>query len=75
MLVPAVGITLKATRSGNNVVRSFPTVAGANYRVFYRTDLGTGNWIRLTTVLGDGTVQSVSDPSTGARRFYEVVAP
>lgn len=75
MLVPAQGITLKAARLGNNVVISFPTQAGATYRVFYRTDLGTGNWVLLTSLLGDGTVKSVTDPSTAARRFYKVVAP
>ena len=75
MLVPASGITLTAARSGGNVVLSFPTQTGVNYRVFYRTDLTTGNWTLLTTVLGNGTVKSVSDPSTGTSRFYKVTAP
>jgi len=75
MLVPAKGISLNAARSGNNIVVSFPTQAGTSYRVFYRTDLATGSWTLLTSVLGDGTVKSVSDPSTGTRRFYQVVAP
>ena len=51
MLVPASGITLTAARSGGNVVLSFPTQTGVNYRVFYRPDLTTGNWTLLTTVL------------------------
>jgi hypothetical protein len=75
MFVPATGITLKATHSGGNTVLSFPTQAGAVYRVFYRTDLTTGNWTLLTTVLGDGTVKSVSDSSTDRQRFYKVVSP
>ena len=49
MLVPASGITLSAARSGRNVNISFPTQDGAAYRVFYRTDLTTGNWMLLTT--------------------------
>ena len=75
MLVPASGITLSAVRAGTNVGVSFPTQAGATYRVFYRTNLTTGDWILLTTVLGDGTLKSVSDPTTGSQRFYKVTSP
>jgi len=75
MLVPAAGITLSVTRSGGNVNISFPTQAGATYRVFYRADLTAGNWLLLTTVLGDGTGKSVSDATTGNRRFYKVTSP
>jgi hypothetical protein len=75
MLVPTSGITVTATRSGGNIVLSFPTQTGVVYRVFSRPDLTTGSWTLLTTVAGDGTVKSVSDPSTGTRRFYRVVAP
>lgn len=75
MLVPVSGISLSATRSAGNVVLSFPTQAGATYRVFYRNDLATGTWTLLTTVVGNGSVESVRDPSTGTRRFYRVVAP
>jgi hypothetical protein len=75
MLVPASGINLSAARSGSNVGISFPTQAGAIYRVFYRTNLTTGNWILLATVLGDGTAKSVSDPTTVSQRFYKVTSP
>jgi hypothetical protein len=75
MLVPASGITLSAAGSGSNVSISFPTQAGATYRVFYRANLTAGNWILLTTVLGDGTVKSVSDPLTGSQRFYKMTSP
>jgi hypothetical protein len=72
MLVPASGIALSAARSGSNVSISFPTQLDAIYKVFYRANLTTGNWILLTSVLGDGTVKSVSDPLTGSQRFYKV---
>lgn len=75
MLVPASGITLSAAKSGSNVSIAFPTQAGATYRVFYRANLTTGNWILLTTVPGDGTVKSVSDPLTGSQEFYKVTSP
>ena len=75
MLVPAAGITLSAARSGGNLVLSFPTQNGVNYRVFYRNDLTTGNWSLLTSVLGNGAIKSVSDPTTASARFYKVTAP
>ena len=75
MLVPASGITLTAVRSGNNVVVSFPTQSGVINRVFYRDNLSTGNWSLLTSVLGDGTIKSATDPVTATGRFYKVVAP
>jgi hypothetical protein len=75
MLVPATGIRLSAARAGSNVSISFPTQTNATYRVFYRADLTTGNWILLTTVLGNGSVKSVNDPLTGSQRFYKVTSP
>jgi hypothetical protein len=76
MLVQAYGITLSAARSGGNVGISFPTQAGATYRVFYRTNLTSGNWIYLTTALGNGTQTTVSDnPVAGSLRFYKVTSP
>jgi hypothetical protein len=75
MFVPAGGISLKATRSGSNTLVSFPTQSGVVYRVFYRTNLTTGNWTLLTTVLGDGTTKSATDPANASQRFYKVVSP
>jgi hypothetical protein len=75
MLVPTSGIQLAATRSAGSVVLSFPSQAGVNYRVFYRTNLTAGNWTSLTSVLGNGAVKSVNDVSTDKTRFYKVVAP
>jgi hypothetical protein len=75
MLVPTSGINLKAASSGNNTVLSFPSQAGVNYRVFYRTNLTAGNWTILTNVLGSGAIRSVSDSHTGTSRFYKVTAP
>lgn len=75
MLVSASGITLSAARSGSNVNISFPTQAGVVYRVFYRNELNAGSWSLLTSVLGTGTVKTVSDPAASTQRFYKVVAP
>ena len=75
MFVPASGITLTAMPSAGNTVLSFPSQAGVAYRVFSRTNLTAGNWTLLTPVVGSGTVNYVSDPSTGTSRFYKVTAP
>jgi len=75
MLVPSSGITLTAARSGGNIVLSFPTLPGLTYRVLWRDDLTSGTWNLLTSVPGDGTVKSTSDPLIGPKRFYKVVAP
>lgn len=75
MLVPASGIILAATASAGNVSLVFPTQAGATYRVFSRVNLATGNWVLMTTVLGDGAAKSVNSPATGGQRFYQVTSP
>jgi len=72
MLVPASGITMTAAKSGSGVTLSFPTVAGKTYQVFYETDLQNGTWTLLSTVVGDGTVKSVTDSAVGTR-FYKVI--
>jgi len=72
--VPASGLTLSAARTGNNINISFPTQNGVSYRIFYRDDLTSGNWTLLTSVVGDGTTKSVSDPTTASKRFYKVTS-
>ncbi|MGA3265760.1 MAG: hypothetical protein ABSE16_02945 [Verrucomicrobiota bacterium] len=76
MLVPTSAIHLSAARSGNNVNLSFPSQAGFKYRVFYKNSLTAGSWSLLNSVLGDGTVKSVTDSlSAGNQRFYQVTSP
>jgi hypothetical protein len=76
MLVPASGINLSAAQAGTHVALSFPTQAGAAYRVFYRTNLTSGNWIFLGSTLGSGTQNTVSDNTMpGSMRFYKVTSP
>ena len=75
MLVPIKGISLSASKAGNNVGISFPTVVGSSYSVYVTTSLGTGTWTLLANITGDGTVKSVSDPVTSGARFYKVTSP
>lgn len=75
MLVAASGITLTAGRSGPNAILSFPTQPGAAYRVLFTDQLTTGSWSLLTTILGDGSTQSLTNAPTARQRFYKVVSP
>jgi hypothetical protein len=59
-------------RSGNVVTISFPSVAGQKYQLRYATTLpGTFTAVG-SPMTGDGTVQTLSDTSSDAIRFYDV---
>jgi len=75
MLVPAAGIKISAAISSTNVMISFPTQAGAAYRVFYRDSLSAGNWVLLKSILGTGAPGSLTDTPGNSDRFYKVVSP
>ena len=75
MLVPTSGIKVNAAAAGPNTSLSFPSQTNVSYRVFYRTNLTSGNWNLLTNVLGNGATQKVTDSSTLTRRFYKITAP
>ena len=61
-----------ASASGANIQLSFPTLFGPTYQVLYKTNLTDATWTVLTSVPGDGTVKTVSDPAGSTRRFYTV---
>jgi hypothetical protein len=58
--------------NGSDVQLSFSTLYGPTYKVLYKTNLTDAAWQTLTTVLGDGTVKTVSDPAVSRTRFYTV---
>lgn len=53
----------------------FPTEAGVTYTVEYKDALSAATWTTLTTVTGDGTTKTASDPNQGDARFYRVTHP
>ena len=67
--------SLTITRSGTNVLVSFPTEASFSYNVQSKASLTESNWNLLATIPGNGTTQSATDPATNAARFYRVVVP
>ncbi len=77
MLIPvsANPVTLSAVRSGGNIVMSLPTRTGLGYQVQYKNKLTDPSWTTLplgSPIIGNGLVQSASDPIAGSSRFYRV---
>jgi hypothetical protein len=67
---PRVAIT--ASTSSGGIRLSFQTQVNTSYEVRYKNDLLDADWQLLTTVNGNGAVQTVTDPATAAERFYIV---
>jgi hypothetical protein len=64
------------TYAAGSFTASFQTQNGVNYTVQYKDDLNAVSWSTLTTVTGDGTVKSFTDPGPAApQRFYQIVVP
>jgi hypothetical protein len=64
-----------ASRSGGNILISFPTQTGFAYQVEYKNNLTDSSWTPLgSAVAGNGAVQSVSDSTPPGNRFYRVHA-
>ena len=76
MLVPLGGntsITLTATRSGSNIIISFPTKTGSSYQLQYKSAIVGGTWLSLGSPLaGNNAIQSVTNSIAGSPRFYRV---
>jgi hypothetical protein len=58
--------------SGSNIQLSFATVYGPTYSVLYKTNLTQASWQVQTSVVGDGTVKTVTLPRSTDVRFYVV---
>lgn len=63
------------TRSGNNIVLSWNSMAGRTYQVQYSASVSPASWNNLGSPIGaTGPTASASDPLLpGATRFYRVV--
>lgn len=65
---------ITASRSGANIILSFPTLSGYSYQLQYKNSLTDATWTSLGgAISGNGSVQSASDSTTGnSHRFYLV---
>lgn len=53
---------------------SLATVQGLTYLVQYTDELEPANWLPLATIVGDGTVQTITDPNPApAHRYYQTL--
>jgi hypothetical protein len=59
--------------SGGMFSFSFVTTAGLSYLVQESDSLDPSNWQTLEEIAGDGSTRTISDPATGAQRFYRVL--
>ncbi len=66
-------LTVNAVANGTNTTLSFPTRAGFNYQVQYKTNLTDANWIPVGAIVpGNDTTQSIDVPAGGPNGFYRV---
>ena len=74
-LVPVPqAVSLTASKSGTNIVLSFPTQAGTTYTVYYKINLTDPAWSQLgAPVVGNGSIKSVTDGISGGTRFYRLM--
>ncbi len=73
-IVPPLQILNPHVASGS-LMFEFSTEAGQTYTVEYADTLPSNNWQTLTTLTGDGTIKTVSDPASLPARFYRVRTP
>ena len=66
--------SLSVSLSNNAVNLSFPSVAGHDYNVQYKTNLMDANWQTLVTLPGTGASQMMLDPAGSTPRFYRLFA-
>jgi hypothetical protein len=68
------GVTLvNPTLAGSNFQFSFLSTAGTTNYVEYSTNLANPNWLPYSTIVGDGTLKTVTVPVTGpAAEFFRV---
>ena len=71
--VPAAPLIVGTTNSGGNIHFSFVTEPGAGYVVEGKDSLSDPGWQLLETIVGDGTLKTVSYPvNAPQQRFYRL---
>jgi hypothetical protein len=67
-------IIFAPAKVGNNFVLSFQSEAGKIYTAQYVNSLNALNWQALPTVLGDGSVKTITNSAPNVRqRFYRLI--
>lgn len=67
-----IPVPAAASRKGANLHISFPTYLGFAYQTLYKDQLTDANWQALSSVTGDGTVNTVTNAIVSNQRFYRI---
>lgn len=76
LFLAQTGIIISAELSGNDVLLHFPTLAGKNYEVDYKTNLSAAAWsVAVPSVAGTGGEVTVTNSIMNSSQtgFYQVV--
>jgi hypothetical protein len=60
---------------GGDLLFSFQSLTGRTYEVEYKNTLTDTNWALLQSVLGDGSLLTISNTMTVTQRFYRLRVP
>lgn len=62
-----------AQKSGTNFTGTVPAATSRNYTLEHRPSLTAPTWTALSTLMGDGSVRTFTDPyAAGPQQFYRV---
>ena len=72
--IAAVPALVNPQSSSGSFNFSFQTAPGQGYTIQYTGDLANPSWTTLSSFVGDGSLQSVTDSPGVAQRFYRVMS-
>jgi hypothetical protein len=71
---PPAPVRITPWASGGSMNLAFPTTLGVKYEVLYANSLTSPiTWRTNSTVAGDGTVKTVTDPIGATQRYYRLL--
>ena len=74
-LNPTFSLLAGLDPGGTNMVVTLPSESWHSYQLQYRNSLTDPGWFNLgSPFMGNDTLQTVTDPASGANRFYRVLA-
>ena len=65
-------LIVNARHQADGIAFSFASTAGESYDVEYKDSLDVSNWQTLETIVGDGTMKSVTNSLTATNRFFRL---
>jgi len=71
---PTTFTLVNPSRMGNTFSVSFASESGLTYTLQYKNSLSDANWTDGPSIVGDGTVKTLTDVSDESARFYRVAS-